>query len=160
MGHAMSDTAKSATGGGSHEGFTAEERAAMKERAKELRAEARRGERDAKAREQGEADLREKIDEMSGNDRDIAEHLHALVADVAPDLMPKTWYGQPAWARDGQIICFFQPAEKFGSRYPTLGFNDPAKLDDGTMWPTSFALTEWNAANESTIRALVARAAS
>lgn len=139
--------------------FTAEERAAMKERAQELKAEARRGDRDAKAREKGEADVQAKIGEMSGKDRDIAEHLHALIATVAPELSPKTWYGQPAYARDGQIVCFFQAAEKFESRYPTLGFNDPANLDEGTMWPTSFALTEWNAENEKAIAALVKKAA-
>ena len=140
-------------------GFTAEERAAMKERAQELKAEARRGDRDAKAREKGEKDLLDKIGEMSGNDREIAERLHALVSTVAPELMPKTWYRQPAYARDGQIVVFFQAAQKFDSRYPTLGFNDPAKLDDGTMWPTSFALTEWTAENEKAIAALVKKAA-
>ena len=156
----MSETAKSTTSGTKNEGFTAEERAAMKERAKELKAEARRGERDAKAREQGEADVREKIAELSGNDRDIAEHLHALIAADVPELTPKTWYGMPAYAKDGQIVCFFQPAEKFKARYPTFGFNDPANLDDGTLWPTAFALTEWNDKNEKAIRALVKKAAS
>ena len=132
--------------------FSAEERAAMRERAAELKAE--------KNKADGEATLLAKVADMPTSDRTMAKKLHAIVKANAPDLMPKTWYGQPAWARDGQIICFFQPAEKFGSRYPTLGFNDPANLDDGTMWPTAFALTEWNDENESTIRALVAKAAS
>lgn len=155
----MSDTTGSAKSGKKHEGFTEEERAAMKERAQELKAEARRGARDAKAREKGEADVLEKIAEMSGVDRIIAERLHALISTSAPDLAPKTWYGMPAYARDGQIVCFFQPAEKFKARYPTLGFNDPAKLDEGTMWPTSFALTEWTEENEKRISALVKKAA-
>jgi len=151
---------KRATGKGKQapaksEGFTADEKAAMRERAKELRAEARRG----KDRAAGESDLLEKIAEMPKGDRDMATRLHAIVTKTAPDLMPKTWYGMPAYARDGKIVCFFQSAAKFGARYATFGFNDTAKLDDGTMWPTSFALKKLTAADEKKIAALVKRAA-
>src|SRR5215217_7073707 len=111
-------------------GFTAEERAAMRERAKELKAEAQRA--------AGESAVLEKIAEMQGPDRAMAERLHAIVKASGPDLSPKTWYGMPAYARDGKIVCFFQAGEKFKARYATLGFNDAANLDDGTMWPTSF----------------------
>ena len=150
---------KRATGKGKQasaksEGFTADEKAAMRERAKELRAEARRG----KDRAAGESDLLEKIAEMPKGDRDMATRLHAIVTKTAPDLMPKTWYGMPAYARDGKIVCFFQSAAKFGSRYATFGFNDTAKLDDGTMWPTSFALKKLTAADEKKIVALVKKA--
>ena len=150
---------KRATGKGKQapaksEGFTADEKAAMRERAKELRAEARRG----KDRAAGESDLLEKIAEMPKGDRDMATRLHAIVTKTAPDLMPKTWYGMPAYARDGKIVCFFQSAAKFGARYATFGFNDTAKLDDGTMWPVAFALTELTAADEASIGALVKRA--
>jgi len=135
-------------------GFTAEERAAMKERAKELKAEAR-AEKDRAA---GEQDVLEKIAEMPEADRVMAERIHAIVTANAPDLMPKTWYGMPAYAKDGKIICFFQSAHKFSARYATFGFNDTAKLDEGHMWPTSFALTKLTAADEKKIAALVKKA--
>jgi len=138
------------------EGFTAEERAAMKERAKELKAEARAN----KDKADGERDLLTKIAEMSDPDRSMAERLHAIITASAPELSPKTWYGMPAYAKDGKVICYFTPAQKFNSRYATFGFNDTAKLDDGTMWPTSFALTELTAENEARIGALVKQAVS
>jgi uncharacterized protein YdhG (YjbR/CyaY superfamily) len=138
------------------EGFTAEERAAMKERAKELKAEARA----KKDKAAGERDVLAKIAEMPEPDRAMAERIHAIVAASAPALSPKTWYGMPAYARDGKVVCYFTPASKFNSRYATLGFNDDAKLDDGTMWPTSFALTELTAADEERIGALVKKAVS
>jgi uncharacterized protein YdhG (YjbR/CyaY superfamily) len=147
-------TAKGKQAPAKSEGFTADEKAAMRERAKELRAEARRG----KDRAAGESDLLEKIAEMPKGDRDMATRLHAIVTKTAPDLMPKTWYGMPAYARDGKIVCFFQSAAKFGARYATFGFNDTAKLDDGTMWPTSFALKKLTAADEKKIVALVKKA--
>jgi len=137
-------------------GFTAEEKAAMKERAKELKAE----ERANKDRAAGEKDLLEKIAEMREPDRSMAERIHAIVTDSAPHLMPKTWYGMPAYAKDGNVICFFQSAQKFNARYATLGFNDRAKLDDGAMWPTAFALTELTATEEARIAALVKKAAA
>jgi uncharacterized protein YdhG (YjbR/CyaY superfamily) len=139
-------------------GFTAEERAAMKERAQELKAEARRGKGGGKA--DGEADLLAKIAEMQGPDRDMAERLHAIITASAPSLSPKTWYGMPAYAKDGKVVCFFQSAEKFKARYATFGFNDAANLDDGDMWPTSFALKALTAAEESRIAALVEQAVS
>ena len=135
-------------------GFTAEEKAAMRERAKELKAEERRG-RDRAA---GEGDLLAKVKEMPKTDRDMATRLHAIVTKTAPDLMPKTWYGMPAYALDGKIVCFFQSAAKFGARYATFGFNDTAKLDEGSMWPTSFALKKLTAADEKKITALVKKA--
>jgi uncharacterized protein YdhG (YjbR/CyaY superfamily) len=135
-------------------GFSAEEKAAMRERAKELKAEARRG----KDRAAGESDLRAKIAEMPKADRDMATRLHELVTKTAPELMPKTWYGMPAYASDGKIVCFFQSAAKFGARYATFGFNDTAKLDDGNIWPTSFALKKLTAADEKKIVALVKKA--
>ena len=131
-------------------GFTAEERAAMKERARELKAE--------KNKADGESDLLAKIAEMPKADRVMAERLHAIVKDVAPELSPKTWYGMPAYDKDGKIVCFFQSAAKFKARYATFGFNDKAKLDDGAMWPTSFALKELGDAEEKKIRALVKKA--
>ena len=134
--------------------FTAEERAAMRERAKELKAEARRG----KDREAGESDLLAKIEEMPEADRAMARRLHEIVTQTAPDLMPKTWYGMPAYATDGKVVCYFTPASKFKSRYATLGFNDDANLDDGAMWPTSFAVTKLTAAEEKKIAALVKKA--
>ena len=137
-------------------GFTDAERAAMKERAQELKAEARR----AKSKADGEGDLLAKIAEMPEPDRVMAERLHAIVKAAAPDLMPKTWYGMPAYAKDGKVVCFFQSAAKFGARYATFGFNDTANLDDGAMWPTSFALKELTAADEAKIGALVKRAVS
>jgi uncharacterized protein YdhG (YjbR/CyaY superfamily) len=137
-------------------GFTAEERAAMKERARELKAEARA----TQDREAGERDVLAKIAEMPDADRAIAERVHSIVAANAPELSPKTWYGMPAYARDGKVVCFFQSADKFKSRYATLGFSDQANLDEGAMWPTAFALTELNAAGEKRIAALVKRAVS
>ncbi len=138
------------------EGFTAEERAAMRERAKELKAE----ERANKNRAAGERAVLAKIAEMRGQDRAMAERLHEIVKASAPELSPKTWYGMPAYAnKDGKVVCFFQSAEKFNARYATLGFNDAANLDEGAMWPTSFALKELTAAEEARIGALVERAA-
>ncbi|HSK98882.1 MAG TPA: DUF1801 domain-containing protein [Rubrobacteraceae bacterium] len=139
-------------------GFTDEERAAMKERAQELKAETRRGPRAEKA--DGESDVLAKIAEMPEPDRAIAERLHELVKASAPDLSPKTWYGTPAYAKDGKVVCFFQSAQKFNSRYATLGFSDEANLDEGAMWPTSFALKELTATEEAKISALVKRAVS
>ena len=138
------------------EGFSAEERAAMKERARELKAEARAN----KDKAAGEHDLLAKIAEMSDPDRAMAERLHAIIKASAPELSPKTWYGMPAYARDGKVVCYFTPAQKFNSRYATFGFNDTANLDDGTMWPTSFALTELTAADEARLAALVKKAVS
>jgi uncharacterized protein YdhG (YjbR/CyaY superfamily) len=133
-------------------GFTAEERAAMKERAQELRAEARRAD--------GESALLAKVAEMPGPDRAMAKRLHEIVTASAPALSPKTWYGMPAYARDGKVVCFFQSADKFKSRYATLGFSDEANLDEGAMWPTSFALKELTAATEAKIGKLVKKAVS
>jgi uncharacterized protein YdhG (YjbR/CyaY superfamily) len=132
------------------EGFTAEERAAMKERARELKAEA--------AKADGEKALLAKIAEMEGADRALATRLHAIVMAAAPSLSPKTWYGMPAYAKGGTIVCFFQSAAKFGARYATFGFSDEAKLDHGVMWPTSWALREITAAEEKKITALVKKA--
>jgi uncharacterized protein YdhG (YjbR/CyaY superfamily) len=140
------------------EGFTDEERGAMKERAKELKAAVGRGPRAGKA--DGERDVLAKIAEMPGPDRALAERLHAIITASAPALSPKTWYGMPAYAKDGKVVCFFTSADKFKSRYATFGFNDAANLDEGTMWPTSFALTELTAADEARIAALVKKAVS
>jgi uncharacterized protein YdhG (YjbR/CyaY superfamily) len=140
------------------EGFTDEERAAMKERAQELKGAARRGARGKKADEEGA--VLAKIAEMSEPDRAMAERLHALIKASAPDLSPKLWYGMPAYAKDGKVVCYFQAAQKFKERYATFGFNDTANLDEGTMWPTSFALTELTAADEERIGELVRRAVS
>ncbi|MCL1633958.1 DUF1801 domain-containing protein [Luteimonas sp. SX5] len=138
-------------------GFTDEERAAMKERAQELKAEARRGAN----RAAGEKDVLAAIAAMPPPDRTIAKQLHAIVKANAPDLSPKTWYGMPAYANgDGKVVCFFQAADKFKSRYATFGFNDKANLDDGAMWPTSFALKEWTSAVEAKIGALVKKSVS
>ncbi len=138
------------------EGFTAEERAAMRERAQELKAE----ERANRNRAAGESALLAKIAEMRGPDRAMAERLHAIVKASAPALSPKTWYGMPAYAnKDGKVVCYFQSAQKFDARYATLGFNDQANLDEGAMWATSFALKELTAAEEARIGALVERAA-
>jgi uncharacterized protein YdhG (YjbR/CyaY superfamily) len=139
-------------------GFTDEERAAMKERAQELKAEARRGPRADKA--DGESAVLAKIAEMPEPDRAMAERLHAIIKASAPALSPKTWYGMPAYAKDGKVVCFFQSAQKFNSRYATLGFSDEANLDEGAMWPTSFALKELTATEEAKISALVKRAVS
>jgi uncharacterized protein YdhG (YjbR/CyaY superfamily) len=144
--------------GKASKGFTDEERAAMKERARELKAESRRGTRAGKA--DGERDVLAKIAEMPEPDRVMAERLHAIVKASAPDLSPRTWYGMPAYARDGKVVCFFQSAQKFKSRYATLGFSDAANLDEGAMWPTSFALSELTAAEEARIAALVKKAVS
>jgi uncharacterized protein YdhG (YjbR/CyaY superfamily) len=154
----MEDTRKSAerTAGKKPEGFTDEERGAIKERAKELKASARRGSGADKA--DGESEVLAKIAEMTEPDRAMAERIHAVVKASAPDLSPRTWYGMPAYAKDGNVVCFFQPAQKFKSRYATLGFNDRANLDDGTMWPTSFALTKLTKADEKRIAALVKKA--
>jgi uncharacterized protein YdhG (YjbR/CyaY superfamily) len=133
-------------------GFTAEERAAMKERAQELKAEARKAD--------GEKAVLEKIAEMPEPDRAMAERLHAVIKASAPGLSPKTWYGMPAYAKDGKVVCYFTPASKFNSRYATFGFNDEANLDEGAMWPVSFALNELTAAEEARIGALVKRALS
>jgi uncharacterized protein YdhG (YjbR/CyaY superfamily) len=157
----MTDTKKAATSTATVDKasaqFTAAERAAMKDRAKELKAEARRG----AERADGERDLLAKIAEMPEADRIIAERLHAIVSASAPALSPKTWYGMPAYANeDGKVVCFFQAADKFKSRYATFGFNDDANLDEGSMWPTSWALTKLTAADEKTITALVRKAVS
>jgi len=133
-------------------GFTEEERAAMRETARERKT----GPRDRSA--DGESEVRAKIAEMEAPDRAIAERLHALIKASAPVLSPKTWYGMPAYAKDDEVVCFFQPAQKFKTRYSTLGFSDEAKIDDGRMWPVAFALTELTAADEARIAALVKKA--
>ncbi|MEV7733230.1 DUF1801 domain-containing protein [Streptomyces sp. NPDC088921] len=138
--------------------FTDEERAAMKERAREVKASARRGSRADKAAED-EAAVVAKIAEMEDGDRAMAERIHAVVRASAPGLAPKLWYGMPAYAKDGKVVCFFQSAQKFNARYATFGFNDKANLDEGTMWPTAFALTKLTAADEARIGELVKRAA-
>jgi uncharacterized protein YdhG (YjbR/CyaY superfamily) len=152
QGSARSTAATSRTS----KGFTDEERSAMKERARELKSEGRRGARASKA--DGESDLLAKIAEMKGSDRAMAKRIHAIVTASAPVLSPKTWYGMPAYARDGKVVCFFQSAQKFNSRYATLGFSDSANLDEGGMWPTAFALKELTEADEASIGALVKRA--
>jgi hypothetical protein len=139
-------------------GFSDEERAAMKDHAEELKAAARRGSGATKA--DGESDLLAKVAGMTEPDRGMAERLHALIMDSAPSLTPKTWYGMPAYAKDGNIVCFFQPAQKFKSRFAMLGFSDKANLDDGTMWPVYYALTKLTAADEARIAALVKQAVS
>ncbi len=144
-----STTRTTATGKGS-DGFTAEERAAMRERARELKT--------AKNQEEAERDVLAKIAEMPEPDRVMAERFHAIVKASAPDLSPRTWYGMPAYAKDGKIVCFFQSADKFKARYATFGFNDTANLDEGAMWPTSFALKALTATEESKIRSLVKKA--
>src|SRR5215213_9398139 len=138
------------------EGFTNEERAAMRERARELKAEARANKKKA----EGESDVLAKIAEMPEPDRAIAERLHAIIKATAPALSPKTWYGMPAYAKDGKVVCFFTSADKFKSRYATFGFNDSANLDEGAMWPTSFALKELTPDEEARIIALVKKAVS
>jgi uncharacterized protein YdhG (YjbR/CyaY superfamily) len=140
------------------EGFTDEERGAMKERAQELKAAARRGPRGKKADE--ESAVLAKIADLPEPDRAMAERLHAVIKASVPALSPKLWYGMPAYAKDGKIVCFFQSAQKFNSRYATLGFNDTANLDEGAMWPTAYALTELTAADEARIGALVKKAVS
>jgi uncharacterized protein YdhG (YjbR/CyaY superfamily) len=147
----MEEPAMAATKTKSAPAFSADERAAMKERAKELKAGAER--------EDGLRDLLAKIAEMPDADREMAERIHAIVMEVAPDLAPKTWYGMPAYAKDGKLICFFKSADKFKSRYATFGMEENAKLDDGFMWATSWALTKLTAADEKTIAQLVKTAA-
>jgi uncharacterized protein YdhG (YjbR/CyaY superfamily) len=149
-------SAKSTTAPKRSEGFTAEEREAMKARARELKAQ----ERANRNRADGERDLLAAIAAMKGSDRAMAERLHAIVTASAPALWPKTWYGMPAYARDGKVVCFFQAAAKFNARYATFGFTDAANLDDGAMWPTSFALSRLTTAEERKIRALVKKAVS
>jgi uncharacterized protein YdhG (YjbR/CyaY superfamily) len=145
------------TAGNASKGFTAEERAAMRERAKELKAE----ERMRKDRAAGEEALLAKVAEMPKSDRSMAKRIHEIVKDSAPGLSPKTWYGMPAYANeDGKVVCYFQSADKFKSRYATFGFNDNASLDKGAMWPTSFALKELTAADEKKLAALVKKAVS
>ncbi len=146
-------TAKRSAGTASN-GFTAEEKAAMRERAKEIKAAERRAASDA----EGESDVLAKIAEMGKSDRVMGERIHAIVKASAPGVSPRTWYGMPAYAKDGNVVCFFKPAEKFKARYATLGFSDKANLDDDAMWPTEFALTELNADVEARIGALVERA--
>ena len=139
--------------GGDPGGFTAEEKAAMKERAQELKASRRKGKAD------GEADLRAKIEEMTGSDREMAERIDAIVKEVAPHLEPRTWYGMPAYALNGKVLCYFQSAAKFKARYATFGFDESARLDEGSMWPTSWALTKLTKADERRIADLVRKAA-
>jgi hypothetical protein len=141
-----------------YEGFSDEERAAMQERARELKTASRRGSRANKA--DGESDVLAKIAEMPESDRVMAERLHAIVKASAPDLHPKLWYGMPAYARDGKVVCFFQSGQKFKTRYATLGFSDAAHLDDGAMWPSAFALTKLTADDEKRISALLKQAVS
>jgi uncharacterized protein YdhG (YjbR/CyaY superfamily) len=145
----MTGMAKTTTDKAS-KGFTAEEKAAMKERAKEVKA--------AASRAEAEKDVLAKIAEMEESDRVMAERLHALIKTTAPELSPRTWYGMPAYAKDGNVVCFFQDARKFKSRYATFGFSDKANIDEGTMWPTSFALKELTAADEARIAELVKKA--
>jgi uncharacterized protein YdhG (YjbR/CyaY superfamily) len=163
----MEDTQKSAASDKTFGGFTDEERAAMKERGQELKAAARRGRRAAKTAKTAKADEADeesavlaKIAEMPEPDRVMGERLHAVIKASAPDLSPRLWYGMPAYAKDGKVVCFFQPAQKFKTRYSTFGFNDKANLDEGTMWPVAFALTELTAADEARIGALVKKAVS
>jgi uncharacterized protein YdhG (YjbR/CyaY superfamily) len=151
---ARNTTAKSKT----FEGFTDDERAAMKDRAKELKTTARRGSRASNA--DGESEVLEKIAEMTEPDRVLAERLHAVIKASAPGISPTTWYGMPAYAKDGKVICFFQPAQKFKSRYATLGFSDRANLDEGAMWPVYYAVAELTATDEARIGALVKKAVS
>ena len=138
--------------------FTDEERAAMKERAREMKTTARRSPRDKAA--EGERDVLAKISEMEKPDREMAEKIHAIIKASAPGLMPRTWYGMPAYAKDGSVLCFFRPAPKFSERYATFGFNDNAKLDDGNMWPVAYALKKLTKADEATITTLVKQAVS
>ena len=156
----MKDTQKSAKSttpiDKTSKGFTAEERAAMQERAKELKAEARTN----KSKAEGESDVLAKIAEMPEPERAMAKRLHAVIKTSAPALAPRLWYGMPAYAKDGKVLCFFQSAQKFKTRYATFGFSDEAKLDEGAMWPTAFALTKLTAADEARLGALVKKAVS
>jgi len=138
-----------------YDGFTAEEKGAMRDRVEEQKVSAQRG---GKADEEGA--LLEKIADMAEADRAMAKRIHAVIKAAAPGLSPKLWYGMPAYARDGKIVCFFQPAQKFKTRYATLGFNDAARLDEGTMWPVAYALTKMTGADEARIGALVKKAVS
>ncbi len=154
----MSQSVKNTTATGKkNKGFSAEEQAAMKERAREMKAEARAN----KDRAQGESDVLAKIAEMPEPERSMATRLHEIIKTSAPALLPKTWYGMPAYAnQDGKIVCFFQSAQKFGTRYATLGFNDTANLDDGALWPVAYALKELTPAEEARIAALMKQAVS
>ena len=156
----MKDTEKPAknTTGEASKGFTDEERAAMRDRAQEQKAAARRGPRAGKA--DGESEVLAKIAEMLKPDRAMAERLHAIIKASAPALSPRTWYGMPAYAKDGKVVCFFQSAQKFNTRYATFGFSDAANLDEGAVWPVAFALTKLTAADEARIGALVKKAVS
>lgn len=156
MTHAQKSARSTGTAGKKFDGFTAEERDAMKEHAQELKVSARRSPRTAKA--DAESDVLAKIAGMADADRVLAERFHEIVRSAAPDLSPKLWYGMPAYARDGKVVCFFQSAQKFKTRYATLGFSDQADLDEGTMWPTTYALTELTAATEARIGELIGRA--
>jgi uncharacterized protein YdhG (YjbR/CyaY superfamily) len=149
----VAETKKSAPRGAAEGGWTDAERAAMEERAKELKA-ARKGKSD------GTADLLAKIAELPDDDRAMAERIHSIVMEAAPDLAPRTWYGMPAWAKDGKVLCFFTPASKFDERYASFGFNANANLDDGAMWPTAWALTRLTKADEQRIADLVRQAVS
>jgi uncharacterized protein YdhG (YjbR/CyaY superfamily) len=152
----MKDASKSArtTTSAKSRGFSEDEKSAMRERAKELKAEARAN----RDRAEGESDLLAKIAEMPPSDRAMAERLHALITASAPELAPKTWYGMPAYTKDGKLVCFFKAASKFDSRYATFGFEENANLDEGAMWPTSWALTKLSPADEARIGALVKKA--
>lgn len=145
---------RSTSAGTASDGFTEEERAAIKERARELKAAGRSGRKKA----DDEQAVLDKIAEMPDADRALAERVHAVITATAPELAPRTWYGMPAYAKDGKVMCFFQGSQKFSSRYSTLGFNDAARLDDGVMWPTAFALVEWTPAVEEKVVELVTTA--
>jgi hypothetical protein len=155
MAEKKTTTRKSAASNSSSGKFTADERAAMKARAQELKAE----ERANKNRAEGEKAVKEAIAKMGEPDRSLAKRIDTIVTETAPDLWPKTWYGMPAYAKDGKVVCFFKAAEKFKSRYATFGFEEAASLDEGTMWVTSYALTELSPADEKKLRALVKKAA-
>ncbi|HEX6257386.1 MAG TPA: DUF1801 domain-containing protein [Euzebyales bacterium] len=147
----MTDTERSTTPTAASDGFTEEERAAIRERVRELKEAGRSGRKKAG----DEQAVLDKIAEMSDADRVLAERVHAVITATAPELAPRTWYGMPAYAQDGKVLCFFQGSQKFSNRYSTLGFNDPARLDDGAMWPTAFALVEWSPAVEEKVVELV-----
>ncbi|MFJ8041812.1 iron chaperone [Kitasatospora sp. NPDC096147] len=153
----MATTARRTTAAKSFDGFSEEERDAMREHAKDLKTTARRGGKATKA--DGEADVLAKIAELPEADRVLAEKVHAIITANAPELAPKTWYGMPAYARDGKVVCHFQSAQKFKTRYATIGFSDQAGLDDGELWPVAFALTSLSAATEARLVELVRRAA-
>lgn len=149
-------TTDATAGTAAFDGFSQDERAAMKEHAKELKATARRSKDTARA--DGEADIQGKLAEMTGSDRAIGEKLHQIISTTAPELVPRLWYGMPAYSRDGKVVCFFKCAAKFKARYATLGFNDAASLDDGAIWATEFALTELTSEGEAQITALIKKA--